>query len=220
MSCFGPLPGTPVKREAKRQMKVVLTQDVPKLGDAGTIQTVKDGYARNFLIPQGLAAMATPGMVKQVEERQAAEAKRIAKLEEEMRELADRIAATHIEIVARMGEQGRLYGSVTSSDIADRLSEALGEEIDRRKVALDEPIRNVGDYEIPVRLVGKLAPEVKVRVYDPDAPALLATEDESDEDELAEDTVDVAEQTEEVAVDEVEESADAEAEEPSTDETG
>ena len=207
-------------------MKVVLTQDVPKLGDAGTIQTVKDGYARNFLIPQGLAEMATPGMVKQVEERQAAEAKRIAKLEEEMRELADRISATHLEIIARMGEQGRLYGSVTSTDIAERLSEAVGEEIDRRKVALEEPIRNVGDYEIPVRLVGKLAPEVKVRVYDPDAPALLQTEEEGDEDEAAAEDAqqgdvaaadEVADEVEDVAE---ESDTDAEADEASTDETG
>jgi large subunit ribosomal protein L9 len=167
-------------------MKIVLTQDVPKLGDAGSLQDVKDGFARNFLIPQGLAEMATPGMVKQVEERQRAEARRTAKLEEEMRELADRIAATHLEIVARVGEQGRLYGSVTSAEIAEQLSEAVGEEIDRRKVALDEPIRNIGDYEIPVRLVGKLAPTVKVKVYDLDAPALMTSAEEEEDEEFDE----------------------------------
>jgi large subunit ribosomal protein L9 len=169
-------------------MKVVLTQDVPKLGDSGTIQDVKDGYARNFLIPQGLAAMATPGVVKQVEERQAAEAKRVAKLEEEMRDLANRIEAAHIEIIARVGEQGRLYGSVTTADIAEQLAGIVGEEIDRRKIDLSEPIRSVGEYEIPVRLVGKLAPIVKVRVYDPDAPALLTkdTEEEAEEETTAE----------------------------------
>lgn len=164
--------------------------------------------------------MATPGMVKQVEERQRAEARRIAKLEEEMRELADRIAATHLEIVARVGEQGRLYGSVTSADIAEQLSEAVGEEIDRRKVALDEPIRNVGEFEIPVRLVGKLAPTVKVKVYDPDAPALTAFEEtsEDDQDEEATDVADVqaedVEQAENAAV--VEEDGD----DTDTDETG
>ena len=206
-------------------MKIVLTQDVPKLGDAGTIQTVKDGYARNFLIPQGLAAMATPGMVKQVEERQRAEAKRIAKLEEEMQDLANRIAATQLEIVARVGEQGRLYGSVTSADIADRLAEQLGEEIDRRKVALDEPIRNVGDYEIPVRLVGKLAPTFKVRVYDPDAPALTAqTEETEDEGEEAED-VQAEAAVEDTAAEEtadeevVSEDTEVESDETETDET-
>lgn len=207
-------------------MRIVLTQDVPKLGDAGTIQTVKDGYARNYLIPQGLAAMATPGMVKQVEERQQAEAKRISKLEEEMRDLANRIAATHLEIVARVGEQGRLYGSVTSADIADRLAEAVGEEIDRRKVALDEPIRTVGNYEIPVRLVGKLAPTVKVRVYDPDAPALTTTSEESEdvEEETQADEAAALEETPsedvaEDATDDADEDVD-EADESDTNETG
>jgi large subunit ribosomal protein L9 len=207
-------------------MKVVLTQDVPKLGDSGTLQDVKDGYARNFLIPQGLAAMATPGMVKQVEERQRAEARRIAKLEEEMRDLADRIEASHIEIIARVGEQGRLYGSVTSTDIADKLSEAVGEEIDRRKLGLDEPIRTVGEYEIPVRLVGKLAPLVKVRVYDPEAPELSAGVDqEADDDEETHDesTLSAAETTdEEAAEDNVDDSVDPaeDAEDTDTDETG
>jgi len=196
-------------------MKIVLTQDVPKLGEAGTIQDVKDGYARNYLIPQGLAAMATPGMVKQVEERQRAEAKRIAKLEEEMRDLADRIEATQLEIIARVGEQGRLYGSVTSSDIAEQLTAAVGEEIDRRKVELEEPIRSVGDFEIPVRLVGKLVPNVKVRVYDPDAPALLETAEEDEESaEQAEDAV--AEDQAET----VEASTDEETDEVDTDEAG
>lgn len=196
-------------------MKIVLTQDVPKLGEAGTIQDVKDGYARNYLIPQGLAAMATPGMVKQVEERQRAEAKRIAKLEEEMRDLADRIEATQLEIIARVGEQGRLYGSVTSSDIAEQLTAAVGEEIDRRKVELEEPIRSVGDFEIPVRLVGKLVPNVKVRVYDPDAPALLESAEEDEESaEQAEDAV--AEDQAET----VEASTDEETDEVDTDEAG
>lgn len=201
-------------------MKVVLTQDVPKLGDSGTVQDVKDGYARNFLIPQGLAEMATPGMIKQVEERQRAEAKRIAKLEEEMRDLADRISGAHLEIVARVGEQGRLYGSVTSSEIADQLSAVVGEEVDRRKIELDEPIRNVGEFEIPVRLVGKLVPTVKVRVYDPDAPELTtATEDEATETD--EESTEVEESTE--ATDQVEEAteevASAESDEPETEET-
>lgn len=178
-------------------MKVVLTQDVPKLGDAGTIQTVKDGYARNYLIPQGFAAMATPGMVKQVEERQAADARRIAKLEEEMRDLANRVAATKVEIVARVGEQGRLFGSVTSADIAEQLSAALGEEIDRRKVELDEPIRTIGEFQVPVRLVGRLVPEVSVRVYDPEAPE-LSVDSETDEEVTVEDAVEDV--VEEVAV--------------------
>ncbi len=188
-------------------MRVVLTQDVPKLGESGTIQEVKDGYARNYLIPKGLAAIATPGVVKQVEERQAAENKRIEKLEEEMRELADRIQGTVLEIEARVGEQGRLFGSVTTADIAERLSAAVGEEVDRRKIDLDEPIRNIGEYDVAVRLVGKLAPTVKVRVFDPDAPALL-TEAQT---EAADDEAQT--ETDEVETGEVEASADVDTDE-------
>ncbi len=150
-------------------MKVILIKDVPKLGTAGTIQTVADGYARNYLIPQGLAALATRGAVKQVEERTAAENRRIAKQEEEMRELADRIRGLRLDITARVGEQGRLYGSVTSADIAEKLSAAVGEEIDRRKIELEHPIHTVGDHEVAVRLVGRLTPTVVVHVFDPDA---------------------------------------------------
>lgn len=211
-------------------MKVVLTQDVPKLGDSGTIQTVKDGFARNYLIPHGMAAMATPGMIKQVEERQAAEAKRVAKLEDEMRDLSNRIDATRLEIEARVGEQGRLYGSITSSDVAERLSEAVGEEVDRRKVEMDEPIRSVGDYEIPVRLIGKLVPTVKVHVFDPDAPALSATTEESESDEsedavateetdVPEETADDDTATEDISEDISDDATDNEAEESETDET-
>lgn len=216
-------------------MRVVLTQDVPKLGESGSIQEVKDGYARNYLIPQGMAAIATRGIVKQVEERQRAENKRVEKLEEEMRDLANRIQAVTLEIEARVGEQGRLFGSVTTADLAERLSAAVGEEVDRRKIDLAEPIRNVGEYELIVRLVGKLAPTVKVRVFDPDAPALLtetqeteAEESETDEDQAdADDTVaelDEAEaETDEAEADVTEVDADdAETDEeadPDTDET-
>jgi large subunit ribosomal protein L9 len=197
-------------------MRVVLTQDVPKLGESGTIQEVKDGYARNYLIPQGLASIATRGIVKQVEERQRAENKRIEKLEEELRDLAGRIQATSLEIEARVGEQGRLFGSVTTADIAERLSAAVGEEIDRRKIDLAEPIRNVGEYDLAVRLVGKLAPTVKVRVFDPDAPALLTElQDENAGEETAAD--DVQAEAEEVEAGEVEDEASAETD---TDETG
>lgn len=163
-------------------MKVVLTQDVPKLGEMGTIQEVKSGFARNYLIPNGMAQIATPGMVKQVEERQEAERRRIAKLEEEMQELSDQIQGTRLEIHARVGEQGRLFGSVTSSDIAERLSEAVGAEIDRRNVELEQPIREVGEFTVPVRLVGRLVPEITVAVFDPSAP-MITTASEQDEDE-------------------------------------
>lgn len=170
-------------------MKIILTQDVPKVGDLGTIQDVKDGYARNYLIPHGMARIATPGMIRQVEERQEAERRRINALEDDMRELAEQIDGIRLEIQARVGEQGRLFGSVTSSDIAAQLSEISGHEIDRRKVDLEAPIRQVGEFSVPVRLVGRLAPTITVAVFDPNAPLLAVVEDEDEDDDVDEEDV-------------------------------
>ncbi len=149
-------------------VKVILMQDVPKLGAVGTIQDVAPGYARNYLIPQGMASIATAGSIKQVEERQAAEARRIARQEEELRGLSERIQGTRIEIQVRAGEQGRLYGSITGADVAEKLGQAIGEEIDRRKVDLEEPIRSLGEHEVTIRLVGRLTPTITVVAFDPD----------------------------------------------------
>src|SRR5690606_7040823 len=136
----------------------------------GTVQDVKPGFARNYLIPQGMAVIATRGTIKQVEERQAAEARRIAKQEEQLKGLSDRIHGMRIQIEARVGEQGRLFGSVTSAEVAEKLSEMVGEEIDRRKVDLDEPIRTVGEHSVTIRLVGRLQPVINVVVWDPENP--------------------------------------------------
>lgn len=168
-------------------MKIILTQDVPKLGSSGTVQEVRPGYARNYLIPQGMAVVATKGSIKQVEERQAADARRIAKQEEELRGLSERLQGIRVQIEARVGEQGRLFGSVTAADIAEKLTAEVGEEIDRRKIDLDEPIRTVGEHEVTIRLVGRLQPTVNVVVWDPENPHASATEEpvaasEADED--------------------------------------
>ncbi len=144
--------------------KVILTQDVEHLGAAGTVQTVKEGFARNYLLPQRLAEIATPGAIKQVQERANAAERRVRKQEEEMRSLADRIAVATLNFTARVGEQGRLFGSITAQEIATELTRVVGEEIDRRKVALDDPIRSIGTHKVAVRLVGRLAPEVTVIV--------------------------------------------------------
>lgn len=144
--------------------KVILTQDVEHLGAAGTVQTVKEGFARNYLLPKRLAEIATPGSIKQVQERQAAADRRIRKQEEELRSLADRIAGTTLNFTARVGQEGRLFGSITAQEIADELSRVVGEEVDRRKIALDEPIRTMGSHRVSIRLVGRLAPEVTVIV--------------------------------------------------------
>ena len=146
-------------------MKVVLRQDVPNLGPSGTVQTVKGGYARNYLIPKGLAVLATPGELKTVEHNRQVQERKIAKQEGQLQSLADRINGQRLDFTARSGEQGRLYGSITAGDVAERLSAAVGEEIDRRRVVLEEPLRSVGDHSVTVHLVGRLRPQVRVIVH-------------------------------------------------------
>ena len=145
-------------------MKIVLRQDVPNLGESGTVQTVKDGFARNYLIPKGFAVMATPGELKTVANNQAVKDRRLVKQEQQLQSLADRISGQRLEFTARAGEGGRLYGSITAGDIAERLTAAVREEIDRRKVVLEDPIRAIGEHTVTVHLVGRLRPQVTVVV--------------------------------------------------------
>ena len=145
-------------------MKIVLRQDVEKLGEKGTVQDVSEGYARNYLIPKGMAVVATPGELKVVAENQRVAARKIAKQEGQLQSLADRIAGQRLSFTARAGEQGRLYGSITAGDVAERLSQVVGQEIDRRKVQLEEPIRQAGEHTVTVNLVGRLKPQVTVIV--------------------------------------------------------
>lgn len=145
-------------------MKVVLRKDVEKLGEAGSVQNVSGGYARNFLIPQGLAVYATDGELKMAAHNQAVKDRKIARQEEQLRSLAEKIQGVTLSFTARAGESGRLFGSIGSADIAEQLSAKVGEEIDRRKVMLSEPIRTLGDHTVAVHLVGKLRPTVTVTV--------------------------------------------------------
>jgi large subunit ribosomal protein L9 len=177
-------------------MKVILLQDVPNVGESGSIQNVSDGFARNYLIPQGLAEMGTPGRVKQAQERINAQQKKIERQEEEMRGLAERIEGTRVEIEARVGQQGRLYGSVTAPEIASAVSSAIGEEIDRRRVELSDPIRSVGDHTVEIHLVGRLRPTVTVAVKpsaDSDPQEEKATEAEAAADDAADADADAEE---------------------------
>ena len=145
-------------------MKIVLRQDVPKLGEAGTVQQVANGYARNYLIPQGMAVVATAGELKTAAHNQAVKDRKVAKQEQQQQALADRIDGQRLEFTARSGAGGRLYGSITAGDVAERLTALVGEEIDRRRVVLDEPIRTVGQHAVTVHLVGRLRPQVTVVV--------------------------------------------------------
>ncbi|MCC6338588.1 MAG: 50S ribosomal protein L9 [Acidimicrobiia bacterium] len=133
-------------------MKIVLRSDVENLGTKGDLVEVRDGYARNFLVPRGLAIVATPGA-----ERQAAAMRRNREAREVREraaaaELAEVLGSRRIEVGARAGEGGRLFGSVTTADIAEAVAAQFDVELDRRKVGLDEPIKELGEHEMPVRL--------------------------------------------------------------------
>lgn len=145
-------------------MEILLLEDVPKLGNEGEIVDVADGFARNYLIPKGMARRATPGVKKQAEQIRKAAERRRTRERASAEEMAARIADVTLRFETKVGETGRLYGSVTSADIAERLSEELGQEIDRRQLELPESIRQLGTYEIPLRLISDIVPSFRVEV--------------------------------------------------------
>lgn len=154
-------------------MKVLLLKDVYKLGRAGDIKRVADGYGRNYLIPQGLAVLATPGAVKQAEHIRARAANQRAVLNQEMSGIAQKLEGLVIGFGARAGETGKLYGSITPQMIAEEISRKSGAEIDRRHIEC-EPIRNLGEHKCLVRLTVDLIPEVKIIVHrEGEIPAAL-----------------------------------------------
>ncbi|MGE5553781.1 MAG: 50S ribosomal protein L9 [Betaproteobacteria bacterium] len=144
-------------------MKVILKKDVPNLGKRGDTVEVSEGYARNYLIPRDLAAVASEGALKALAvERRAAEAKK-AREEAEARELRERLAKLEVVIPAKLGEAGRLFGSVTAKDVVEALLKQ-GIELDKRKLELAEPIKQLGTYRVPVKLHPKVHLELAVRV--------------------------------------------------------
>jgi large subunit ribosomal protein L9 len=145
-------------------MKVILSKDVQGTGKAGEVKDVADGYARNYLIPRKLAIPATGGALKNVEQKKASEQKKVAAEEAAARALADRLTNAPVVVTAKVGDQGRLYGSITSADIADQLSAQLSQPIDKRKIELDEPIRQLGTFEVTIRLHRAVTATVKVDV--------------------------------------------------------
>jgi len=146
------------------KMKVLLVQDVNKLGSTGEVKEVSGGYGRNYLIPKGFAVLATRGQIKQAEERSAALHKREQATRKDAETLAARISGQTLRFTAKVGELDRLYGSITSGDIAEKLAAQTGLEIDRRKIDLDEPLKRIGIYPIKVRLMAGLEPLVNVVV--------------------------------------------------------
>jgi large subunit ribosomal protein L9 len=160
-------------------VKVILTRDVPNLGHAGDVKTVADGYASHYLIPHGLAVQATPGALREAQLRQAAEARREQRLASRAEALAQRLRGITLTFEAKAGEKGHLYGSITPSDIAEALGRATGEQFDRRKHILSEPIRQIGRHVVQVRLRADVVAEVEVLVKPEggELPAADATPD-------------------------------------------
>jgi large subunit ribosomal protein L9 len=147
-------------------MKIILLQDVEGLGKAGDLKEVANGYARNYLLPRHLAAGATPGLIANRAQRIAAEQRKIEKQAETNRQLAERLGQVSLTVKAKVGRQGRLYGSITSQDIAAYLQQAENLTIDRRLIEMPEPIRTLGTFTIPVKVATKLEPKITVNVID------------------------------------------------------
>lgn len=144
-------------------MKVILQEDVDKLGDAGEIVDVKPGYGRNYLIPQQKAVMATEGAMKQLEMMKEKAAHRAELTVEKAKELAERLERTSVTIPVPVGEDEKIHGTVTTQDIADALAER-DIEIDRKKITIDQDINTLGKYTATVNLISELKPQIKVWV--------------------------------------------------------
>ena len=144
-------------------MKVVLREDVDNLGDRGQVVNVAKGFARNFLFPKGLALEATPGNMRTISLQQRVWAVREAKESDDARRVAAHMAGIKISVMKKVGEHDALYGSVTTQEIADLLK-SQGVEVDRRKIQLNEPIRALGTYEVPIKIHRQVVAHVSVHV--------------------------------------------------------
>ena len=211
-------------------MNVVLTQDVDKLGLRGDVVNVARGYARNFLLPRGLAAMATPGLVKELERRDAQRARHEAKTVVEAEAIAKRVASAELRFDVNAGPTGALFGSVTATNVADRLWEEQKLRVDRRKLQM-ETIKRIGRYAVPFDVFADVVAEIKV-VVAPEGQELppeeelaaleaqeqAAAEAEAEataaEEEVATAAVDEAIEEEDVAAEEAAEPDPPEGEEP------
>ncbi len=145
-------------------MKVLLLKDVYKLGRAGDVKKVADGYGRNFLIPQGLAALATPGMLKQSERIRESATKERVRLNEELASVAEKIDGLELAFGVKAGETGKLYGSITTAMVADAIEAKIGAQVDRRQIDA-QPIKTLGVHTVEVRLTIDLIPSITALVH-------------------------------------------------------
>jgi large subunit ribosomal protein L9 len=145
-------------------MKIVLRDDVDNLGQKGDVVDVADGYARNFLVPRGLAMAAERGVVKQAEAMRRNRSAREQRDREAAQTLAARLTERTVSVPARAGEGGKLFGSITAADIVAALQDQLGIELDRKRLSLDEPLKELGPVELPVRLHTDVVATLKIDV--------------------------------------------------------
>jgi len=144
-------------------MEVILKEDIVDLGKMGEVVRVRDGYARNYLLPRGLVLVANKKNLKGFEHQKRVIGAQREKVVKQAQGLSDKLAAVSLVIAVKTGEEGKLFGSVTNMDIERALREK-GFDIERRKIHLDEPIKNLGDFEVPVRLAADVTATVKVSV--------------------------------------------------------
>ncbi|HHT50713.1 MAG TPA: 50S ribosomal protein L9 [Eubacteriaceae bacterium] len=145
-------------------MKVILLKDIKSLGKKGDLVEVSDGYARNYLLPKGLAVLASEGNIKKAKEEKKAQAKRKEKERQEAQELAQKLSNTTIIIKVKASDEGRLYGSVTSKDIAQELENQAKIKVDKRKINLSEPIRYIGNIDVDIKVYPQITATFKVKV--------------------------------------------------------
>lgn len=144
-------------------VQVILREDVPSLGEAGDLVSVKPGYARNFLVPQGKALLATVERVNEVEHQKRVISEKRARELKDLEAVKSKLDLIEIEISAQAGEEGKLFGSVTAQNLVDELGKK-GLDVDRRKIVLTEPIKTVGEHTVAIRLRSDVVAEFKVRV--------------------------------------------------------
>ena len=161
-------------------MKVLLLEDVYKLGRAGEVKKVAPGYARNYLMPQGLAILATPGAIKQADRIRKEGEKKRARINEEMGGVAEQLEGKLFTFAAKASETGRLYGSVNTQMLAEAVGEEIGVEIEARQIE-SQPLRQIGLHNVAVRLTVDLIPEVEVIVHREGEPPESALEEEEEE---------------------------------------
>jgi large subunit ribosomal protein L9 len=145
-------------------VQVILTRDVEKIGQRGDIVDVSRGYVRNFLVPRGLAEVATPAKLEEASRRMEEAEERNRRLADRATEVAETLNKSVITIEARTGEDERLFGSVTAANIADAIEQARGIHLDRRRIRLEEPIKALGTHQVPVQVHGEVEASVKVIV--------------------------------------------------------